>query len=100
MTRFKAASTHLSISIVLASIVIGLIIFGWYPLPLFWDIGGPMLIALIVGIDVVLGPAMTLILFNPKKSRRELTNSGLVVDRNRPTGCFNLWPAFRLCRAH
>jgi hypothetical protein len=73
MTRFKAAFTHLIISAVLASMVIGLIVVGWYPLPLFWVIGGPMLIALIVGIDVVLGPAMTLLLFNPKKSRCELT---------------------------
>lgn len=73
MTRFKAALTHLLISTTLASIVMCLIVFGWYPLPFFWDIGGPMLLALIVGIDVVLGPLMTMILFNPKKSRRELT---------------------------
>jgi hypothetical protein len=32
-----------------------------------------MLLALIVGIDIVLGPLMTLILFDPRKSRRALT---------------------------
>lgn len=73
MTRFKAATTHLLISTALASIVICLIVFGWYPLPFFFALGGPMLIALIVGIDVVLGPLMTMILFNPNKSRRALT---------------------------
>ncbi|MGC3981814.1 MAG: hypothetical protein QM808_11170 [Steroidobacteraceae bacterium] len=73
MTRIKAALTHLLISALLAGIVICLIVFGWYPTPFFWALGGPMLLALIVGIDVVLGPLMTMILFNPKKSRRELT---------------------------
>ncbi len=73
MTRNKAALTHLLISTTLASIVICLIVFGWYPQPFFWALGGPMLLALIIGIDVVLGPLLTLILFNPTKSRRALT---------------------------
>jgi len=73
MTRIKAALTHLLISASLSSIVICLLLFYWYPLPFFWALGGLMLLALIVGIDVVLGPIMTLILFNPEKSRRALT---------------------------
>ncbi len=72
MTRLKAATTHLLISATLSTMVIGLLLFGWYPLPFFWALGGSMLLALIIGIDVVLGPVMTLILFNPKKSRRAL----------------------------
>jgi hypothetical protein len=72
MTRIKAATSHLLISATLSAIVICLLLLGWYPLPFFWALGGLMLLALIVGIDVVLGPLMTLILFNPKKSRREL----------------------------
>jgi hypothetical protein len=73
MTRVNAALTHLLISVILASIVIGLLLFGWYRLPYFWAVGGPMLLALIVGVDVVLGPLMTLIIFNPAKSRLALT---------------------------
>jgi hypothetical protein len=73
MTRVKAALIHLTISVTLASIVIGLLVFGWYRLPYFWAVGGPMLLALIVGVDVVLGPLMTLIIFSPGKSRRALT---------------------------
>lgn len=72
MTRIRAALTHLLISATLSAIVICLLLFGWYPLPFFWALGGLMLLILIVGIDVVLGPVMTLILFNPEKSRREL----------------------------
>lgn len=72
MTRLKAATTHLLISVALSTLVICLLLFGWYPLPFFWALGGLMLLVLIIGIDVVLGPIMTLILFNPKKSRRAL----------------------------
>lgn len=73
MTRLKAAATHLLISATLSAIVLCLLLFYWYPLPFFWALGGMLLLALIIGIDVVLGPVMTLILFNPKKSRRALT---------------------------
>lgn len=73
MTRLKAAATHLLISATLSTIVICLLLFYWYPLPFFWALGGMLLLTLIIGIDVVLGPVMTLILFNPKKSRRALT---------------------------
>lgn len=73
MTRIKAAFTHLLISAALSTVVICLLVFGWYPLPFFWALGGLVLLILIIGIDVVLGPMMTLILFNPKKSRRALT---------------------------
>ncbi len=73
MTRLRAALVHLSVSITLASCVIGLLLFGWYRLPYFWAVGGPMLLALIIGVDVVLGPTLTLIIFNPAKSRRALS---------------------------
>ncbi|MGA7178161.1 MAG: hypothetical protein WBX11_01050 [Thiobacillaceae bacterium] len=73
MTRVKAALIHLIISAILASTVIGLLLFGWYRMPYFWAVGGPLLLVLIVGIDVVLGPLMTLIIFNPAKSRRQLS---------------------------
>ena len=73
MNRFKAAFIHFLISAGLAAIVVCLLMFGWFPLPYFWAIGGPLLLALIIGIDVVLGPLMTMILFNPGKSRRALT---------------------------
>jgi hypothetical protein len=73
VTRLKAALVHLVISAVLASTVLGLLLLGWYRLPYFWAIGGLFLLTLIIGIDVILGPMMTLIIFNPAKSRRALT---------------------------
>ncbi len=49
-----------------------LLVFGlWYPYPFREISGGRELFLLIVGVDVVMGPLITLAVFNPSKSRRE-----------------------------
>lgn len=72
MTRVRAALVHLAISATVAAAAVSLIVFGWYTLPYFWLIGGPMLVALIVGVDVVLGPLLTFVICAPNKPRKEL----------------------------
>ncbi|MDP3217772.1 MAG: hypothetical protein Q8S73_26930 [Deltaproteobacteria bacterium] len=72
MTRTRAALTHLAVSVTLAVAAAFLILSGWFTLPYFWLIGGPLLLALIVGVDVILGPLMTFIVCAPGKSRKEL----------------------------
>jgi hypothetical protein len=39
----------------------------WYPPPYFDAAGGKLLVAIIVGVDVVVGPLLTLIVFDPRK---------------------------------
>ena len=39
----------------------------WYPQPYFAAMGGATLILLLIGVDVVIGPLITLIVFDPKK---------------------------------
>lgn len=73
MSRKRAATIHLVVSATIALFSCLLIVLVWYPGAFFDAFGGNVLLALIVGVDVCLGPLMTLILFNPKKSRRELT---------------------------
>ena len=72
MTRVRAALVHLAISGTAAAVAVSLIVFGWYTLPYFWLIGGPMLVMLIVGVDVVLGPLLTFVVYAPSKSQKEL----------------------------
>lgn len=71
MTRTRTALIHLAISGAVSAIAIALILFGWYRVPYFWLIGGPLLLVLIVGVDVILGPLMTFIVYSPRKSRKE-----------------------------
>lgn len=67
MSRWAAALIHLSLSAVLAIAVILLLYFVWYPQPFFDASGGKFLLSLLVAVDVILGPLITLIIFNTKK---------------------------------
>ena len=67
MSRWKAAGIHFSISIVVATVLIVLMLAFWYPPPYFELMGGPMLVVLIAGCDVTLGPLITLIIFKSGK---------------------------------
>lgn len=72
MPRWKAFCIHLSISALIAVVVVSTMYFVWYPDPLFVAMGGNDLVLILIGVDVVLGPLITLIIFNPAKGRRLL----------------------------
>lgn len=80
ISRYKAALIHLGISAALAVTVISLLIFVWYPWAYFTEIDGLPLVSMIVGIDVILGPLLTLIIFKQGKKylRLDLTIIALV----------------------
>lgn len=67
MSRWKAAGIHLTLSI-LVGIAVGALLFGvWYPPPYFHAAGADTLVVLLVGVDVMLGPLLTLIVFKSGK---------------------------------
>jgi hypothetical protein len=67
MSRWKAAGIHLSISVVIGMIV-GALLFGvWYPPPYFHAAGADALMLLLVGVDLTLGPLLTLVVFKSGK---------------------------------
>lgn len=67
MNRFKAASIHLCISALLVGSVFGLVFWIWYPAPSFQVVGASSIIKLLIGVDLVLGPLLTLIVFKQGK---------------------------------
>jgi hypothetical protein len=67
VSRYKAASIHLALSAAIAALVIAIMLALWYPPPLFTAMGGSELLALIVGVDVAIGPLITLIIFDTRK---------------------------------
>ena len=73
MSRWKASLIHLSISAIIASAVLALMLLVWYPYPLFAAVGGQQILMILLAVDVTLGPLVTLIIFNTKKSRKALT---------------------------
>lgn len=79
-SRWQAAGTHLLISVTVAAAVIALMLGIWYPGPLFEAAGGAGMLYILVGVDVILGPLLTLIVFKSGKRGMKLDLSliGLV----------------------
>ncbi|MBR5941031.1 MAG: fimb protein [Neisseriaceae bacterium] len=68
----KLSSIHLLISLIVATLMAALVFLVWYKYPYTHILGGLELFFLVCSVDVVCGPLMTLILSNPKKSKREM----------------------------
>lgn len=79
-SRWQAAGTHLLICVVIAAVAVGVMLGAWYPGPLFEAAGGSGLLYILVGVDVTLGPLLTLIVFKSGKRgmKFDLTMIGLV----------------------
>lgn len=67
MTRWKASGLHLLISAVIAGTVLAIMLAVWFPGPLFRASGGSDLLLILVGVDVIVGPAITLAVFRQGK---------------------------------
>lgn len=65
----KAALLHLGLSLLVASAVAWLVFGVWYPAPFQELTGGRSLFLILMAVDVVCGPVLTLILYDPAKSR-------------------------------
>ena len=68
MNRYQAFAIHIAMSLIIFLVLLICITQYWYPGILFDTGNGWKAIALIVSIDLILGPLLTLIIFNPKKS--------------------------------
>lgn len=79
-SSFRAASVHFGLSAAIAALCAVLVFTVWYPYPYREISGGRILFQILVAVDVVCGPLLTFILFNPLKSRRMLVfDLGVVV---------------------
>ena len=67
VTRYKASGLHLLISVAIAATVLALMLALWFPGPLFSAAGGNDLLFILVGVDVIIGPAITLAVFKQGK---------------------------------
>lgn len=66
-SRWKAAGIHLGISLSIGLVLAILLRFVWYPPPYFHASGADELVLLLVGVDLVLGPLLTLVVFRSGK---------------------------------
>jgi hypothetical protein len=78
--RLKLFSLHLLSSVTVLTLILGSLYLGWYRWPGWYLTDVTRVIVVMVCVDVVLGPTLTLIVANRKKCRRELARDiGIIV---------------------
>jgi hypothetical protein len=70
--RFKAFGWHLLGSASALGLTLSLLYLGWYHWPGWYLADMPTVLAIMVGVDVVLGPLLTFLVADPAKARRVL----------------------------
>jgi hypothetical protein len=90
--RARAASIHFGISLSIAGLAALLVFWLWYPYPYRELSGGRELFLIVVAVDVVLGPLLTLVIFNRAKPRAELRRDLAIVGLLQLAGLgYGLW---------
>ena len=99
--RLHAAGIHLLISVAIAALAAALVFGLWYPYPYRELSGGRALFFMVVGIDVIMGPLITLLIFNAQKTRRHLAVDLSVVALLQVAAlCYGLWTVFEARPVH
>jgi len=70
--KLLAFAVHFAVTLLLAAVAAALIFLVWFPDPFQTMVGGTQLFLLVVGCDLVLGPLMSLVIYNSKKPRKQL----------------------------
>jgi len=95
MSRVKAATLHLGVSAVIVSAVVASLYLIWYPPPLFQTSGLDRFLIILVGVDLTIGPLLTLIVFRAGKPglKLDLTLIGLAQVAALAYGLYVMWQA-------
>lgn len=93
--RVKASSIHFCVSLTIALLAAALVFYLWYPYPYREISGGRELFLLVVTVDVILGPLITLTVFNRAKPWSELRRDLAVVVFIQLTALgYGVWTVF------
>jgi hypothetical protein len=88
----RPALIHLGISALIAAAFAGLVFFVWFPFPYREISGGRILFQILIAVDVIIGPLLTLIVFSPLKRKRALIlDLGVVVLLQLSALGYGLW---------
>jgi hypothetical protein len=95
MSKLRAFLTHLLLSIAVIGSLLALLVARWYPMPYFLADGGWQGIRLVAAVDVVLGPLISLVIYNRKKSRGKLIFDYSVIGTIQACAfAFGVWTVF------
>ncbi|MCF6217731.1 MAG: hypothetical protein L3J62_05960 [Gammaproteobacteria bacterium] len=77
--RLRASAIHFALSLAVFLVLLSLIVYVWYPDALFWVDGGVSGVQILIAVDLVLGPLLTLIIYNPTKTRRHIVMDFMLI---------------------
>jgi len=77
--RLKTFGLHLLASTVALALIFGTLYFGWYRWPGWYLADVSHVVLVMAGVDVVVGPLLTLTIANPGKPRRDLKRDILLI---------------------
>jgi hypothetical protein len=77
--RLKAFGLHLAGSATVLALVCGTLYLGWYRWPGWYLTGMLHILLLLVGVDVALGPLLTLVVASPGKAHRVLARDIVII---------------------
>lgn len=77
--RLKAFGWHLLASAIVLVIIVGGLYVGWYRWPGWYLADATQVARMLVGVDLMVGPLLTLVIANPTKSFRELARDVSVI---------------------
>lgn len=93
--RLKAFGLHLAASACILTLVLGGLYLGWYHWPAWYLLQALKITLLATGVDLVLGPLLTMVVASPGKPRRILARDiGIIVLVQLSAlgyGAFTLW---------
>lgn len=92
--KIKAFFLHGVLSFLIGSLAAYCVFYFWYPSPFDELSGGREIFLLIAAVDVIVGPLITFVVFNPKKKRLEkFFDLGFIIFLQTIALVYGLWSA-------
>jgi hypothetical protein len=67
--KLRAGGLHLVLSVAVFVGIVSLTVALWYPPPFFWIDGGIQIVLIAAGVDIGLGPLLTVVVYRPRRPR-------------------------------
>lgn len=77
--KFVAFGIHFLVTLLLAAMAASLIFFVWFPDPFQTMVGGTKLFELVITCDLILGPLLSLVIFDTRKARWKIVMDYCIV---------------------
>ncbi len=77
--RLKAFGLHLLASAAVLTLIIGSLYLGWYRWPGWFLADVSVVVLVMAGVDLVIGPSLTFVIANDRKPRRELARDIAII---------------------